>query len=159
MKTALREPTLFDPPTNTLRLDGDAACAVRALTRARYRMAQQLAAVRDASLPAAFGCSSVVQYGACELDLDPRETQALLEVGQALRTLPRIDAALREGDLSWRRAELLLRVITPSVEEAWLRAALDLPWSELRRRVEGSRRGRPPRRRTTSAGAPSRSGR
>lgn len=157
MTTALAEPTLFDPPSGALRADSDAACAARAFSHARRHLALQLAAARDASLPAAFGCSSVVQYGACELDLDPRETQALLQAGQALRSLPRIDDALVAGHLSWRRAELLLHVVTPTVERAWLEQALDLPWSALRRQVEGSRRGRPPKRlRATLAGAPSR---
>lgn len=157
MPLALREPDLFDPPCDAARTDADAASAARAFSLARHRLALQLAAVRDTSIPAAFGCSSVVQYGACELDLDPRETQALLEAGEALRSLPRINAELEEGHLSWRRAELLLQVATPAVERAWLEVALDLPWSALRQQIERSRRGRPPRRRrATSAGSLSR---
>lgn len=157
MTTVLAEPTLFDPPSGALRADSDAAFAARAFSHARRRLALQLAAAQDASLPAAFGCSSMVQYGACELDLDPRETQALLEAGQRLRSLPRTDAELVAGHLSWRRAELLMRVVTPTVEKAWLEVARDLPWSTLRQQVEGARRGRPPRRRrATSAGAPAR---
>jgi hypothetical protein len=64
-----------------------------------------------------------------------RQARERVRVGRALRALPRIEAALREGKVVYGRVREISRVATPDTEVEWLRLAQELPFSTLERQV------------------------
>lgn len=93
----------------------------------------------------ALGCSSTAHYAERHLDLPRRRTRELVSVGRALQSLRRLDEAFADGRLSWSRVLLLVRVATPTCEQAWLEQACALSCRELDLAVRRARPGDGPR--------------
>lgn len=90
------------------------------------------------------GFAGAAQFAEVRLEMSRRSALELIACGRALENLPRIDAAFRDGRLRWARVRLLVRVARPIVEEAWLIAALSMPWNQFQRAVAMGKRGRKP---------------
>ncbi|MBX3127633.1 MAG: hypothetical protein KF718_12995 [Polyangiaceae bacterium] len=95
--------------------------------RVRGRNDPELGAYAD-ELHAARGC-----FG-----LGVRQTRERLRIGFALRTLPAIERAFVDGDLSYSRVREVTRVATTETELAWLELAQRLDMRALERRVAGA---------------------
>ena len=71
----------------------------------------------------------------------PRLTHDKLRVAGALKILPQLARALREGATTWSAVRELTRVVTPETERAWLEAASGRTAHEVERLVSGHRAG------------------
>jgi Holliday junction DNA helicase RuvB len=92
-----------------------------------------------------WGHSSTIGYAQAHLDLSPRRTRELLSVGRKLRALPAIEKAFCEQAIGWTKVLILMRVVSPEHEQAWVERARELGCQELRRAVLLAKEGGPPR--------------
>ena len=102
----------------------------------------------------ALGCSSVAHYADERLGMDRDRVYKLANIGKALRSLPRLDAAVRAAQVHWSKAEILLKVISPLHEEAWVAEARKLSCRALRDLVRRSKQGAPPNKPGSGKGIP-----
>jgi 5-methylcytosine-specific restriction endonuclease McrA len=109
--------------------------ALRAVSSQRAQLAHtlchQLLTFDDLRGPAHLGFASLREYGEHALGLTAREVRECLRVGRRLRALPRLDAALEAGALSWSAARALTRVVVPETEADWLEEAKSHSMREL----------------------------
>ncbi|HET7826850.1 MAG TPA: HNH endonuclease, partial [Anaeromyxobacter sp.] len=84
------------------------------------------------------GWSSVKDYGRERLDLQDRTVQNLLRLARGLRTRPLLRAAVRSGELSIRKAEVILPVAYGDAEARWVALARDETVRALEVRVRES---------------------
>jgi hypothetical protein len=98
---------------------------------ARLLAANYLLDLAERRLFRELGYSSVMHYATRALGLAPREVWERLRMARALRELPCLTAALRDGRLSWSKAREIVRVATPETERAWLALAQRLSCREL----------------------------
>jgi hypothetical protein len=103
----------------------------RQAARARLLAADYLLDLAERRLFRELGYSSVMHYGTRALGLSPAAVWDRLRMARALRTLPAVAAALRQGQLSWCKAREVVRVATPETEQAWLERAQSLSCHEL----------------------------
>ncbi|MEZ6006928.1 MAG: hypothetical protein R3F05_04040 [Planctomycetota bacterium] len=82
------------------------------------RLAHYLAELHDGRGWQALGCSSLAHYAESVLSMDRRRAHELVQVGVALRSLPRLDNAFRRGRLTWSRSCSSWGVATPTHELA-----------------------------------------
>ncbi len=88
------------------------------------------------------GYSDVYHAARCLFGLGTHTTRERIRVGRALRSLPRIEEALRSGDISYSAAREVTRVATVEDESTWIQLARELPIRALERRVvEAAGRG------------------
>jgi len=80
-------------------------------------------------------------YARERLGLSARSLHDLARVGGALARLPRLQAALVSGALSWSQVRLLARFVGPQDEERWIAEARRLGVRALERRVRAVDRG------------------
>ncbi len=71
----------------------------------------------------------------------PRATEERLRAAQALESLPEMNRALRDGELSWSAARELTRVATPNTERDWLRATQGKTVRQVEKLVSGRNPG------------------
>ncbi len=69
------------------------------------------------------------------LGLSRRNTRERIRVGRALRTLPKIERAFLDGELSYSRVREVTRIATATTEVVWLELARTLDMRTLERRV------------------------
>jgi len=81
------------------------------------------------------GFARLADYAVERLGVSGRELQDLARVDAALRSLPRVDAALAAGRISWTKARLLARIATAEDEGRWLGVAKALSARALSREV------------------------
>ncbi|MBX3127684.1 MAG: HNH endonuclease [Polyangiaceae bacterium] len=93
--------------------------------------------VRGRSDPELGAYADELHAARCCFGLGVRQTRERLRVGFALRTLPAIERAFVEGDLSYSRVREVTRVATTETELAWLELAQRLDMRALERRVAG----------------------
>ncbi len=92
----------------------------------------------------ATGHSSTAHYAEARLGLDRRRTSELLAVGKKLLTLPAIDAAFCKEEIGWVKVLLLVPVVTPEHEDAWLARARESTCRDLALETRLARPGSPP---------------
>jgi hypothetical protein len=63
----------------------------------------------------------------------------LLSAGWRLTELGRVDAALRDGSLCWRKVRLVVAVATAATEEEWLQKAMTMTTDQLEHHVQSVR--------------------
>jgi hypothetical protein len=73
------------------------------------------------------------------IGLDPATAREKVRVARALGILPKIDAALKSGKLSYAKVRALTRVATPDTEENLLEAAMFCTGAQLERLCRGYR--------------------
>jgi DprA/Smf-like nucleotide binding protein involved in DNA uptake len=71
--------------------------------------------------------------------LGGRDTRERVRIGHALRSLPQIDRAFSDGELSYSRVREVTRIATALTEPIWLELARTLDMRTLERRVAGAR--------------------
>jgi hypothetical protein len=106
--------------------------AERSVCRYLADLADRVQARRDANLD-----PYVDEFHAarCFFGLGARETRERVRIGRALRQLPQIDRAFRDGDLSYSRVREVTRVATEPSESHWLELGRRLDMRSLERRV------------------------
>jgi hypothetical protein len=90
-----------------------------------------------------WGYSSASQFAEGRLDMARRTARELIRVGKGLRNLPILDQSFCDGELSWTKVRLLLRIVDEETELGWVAVASKLSVRELERRIVRSRKGDP----------------
>ncbi|MDJ0973540.1 MAG: AAA family ATPase [Planctomycetota bacterium] len=93
-------------------------------------------------------------YAEDRLGLDRRRVGELITVGRKLLELPAIDRAFCEQRLSWSKLVLLMRVVVPEHEAAWLERALASTVKKLKLDVKLATPGTAPRPEGSTRGLP-----
>ncbi|MBD3336009.1 MAG: DUF222 domain-containing protein [Candidatus Eisenbacteria bacterium] len=71
----------------------------------------------------AYVCITMTDYVGLILGIDPMAARERMRVARALGRLPRIEAALAEGRISYAKARAVTRVAQPETETGWLEEA------------------------------------
>jgi hypothetical protein len=121
----------FVPSLSAYAVDAVLRRNERRAARARLLAAEYLLDLAERRLFRQLGYSSVMHYGTHALGLSPRDVWDRLRVARALRELPAVAAALREGRLSWSKVREVIRVATPATEQDWITRAERLSCREL----------------------------
>src|SRR4051812_41170432 len=98
-----------------------------------------LLAAQRAGVHARLGYGSFFEYIERLFGYSPRLTHDKLRVAGALKGLPQLAQALREGAATWSSVRELTRVATPETERAWLGAASGQTAHQVERLVSGHR--------------------
>ena len=118
----LRDCDSVDP----FELDARLRSAVRALQAIDFQIGRFLRVVADVRLHHAFGFRALTDYVRERLGYSPRKTRALLALDRRLTQLPQLAAGYRDGRISFARALVLLPVIAPATESAWIARAREV---------------------------------
>ncbi|HXK19753.1 MAG TPA: HNH endonuclease signature motif containing protein, partial [Polyangiaceae bacterium] len=100
-----------------------------------------LLAAQRAGVHARLGYGSFFEYTERLFGYSPRLTHDKLRVAGALKGLPQLAQALREGAATWSSVRELTRVAIPETERAWLEAASGRTAHQVERLVSGHRAG------------------
>ncbi|HXK16931.1 MAG TPA: hypothetical protein VNG33_03985, partial [Polyangiaceae bacterium] len=100
-----------------------------------------LLVAQRAGVHARLGYGSFFEYIERLFGYSTRLTHDKLRVAGALRGLPQLAQALREGAATWSSVRELTRVAIPETERAWLEAASGRTAHEVERLVPGHRAG------------------
>ena len=111
--------------------------AADALGRNKYVLAFYLHSMEELRLFQTTGHGSTVHFAETQLDMEPRRTREFIQVGRSLWGLKEVDRAFRQGELSWSRVLLLLRVVQTETQAAWVQFARSVTCRELRDEVYG----------------------
>jgi hypothetical protein len=113
----------------------DVASRAVALARSGAPLRRALAAIAGRLVATRawerLGSARLRDYARERAGVSERQIQELAHVDEALKGLPRIEAAFLAGALSWTQARLLARVAKPEDEEAWLERASQLTARQL----------------------------
>src|SRR4051812_34335328 len=100
-----------------------------------------LLAAQRAGVHARLGYGSFFEYIERLFGYSPRLTHDKLRVAAALKDLPQLAQALRDGVATWSSVRELTRVATPETEGVWLGAASRQTAHQVERLVSGRRAG------------------
>ena len=89
----------------------------------------------------ALGYARAADYARERLGQSARWMQELAQMDARLRDLPRLEAALVSGELSWSTARLLARFVSPRDEAGWIARARGAPVRALERELRAADRG------------------
>jgi len=131
--------------------DRRVAVAVRTGDIGARALAFYLADLADRGAHQQLGFASIELYAETRYHIRPPTTRSYVATGRALRELPAIDLAFREGSLFWTQVRELVRVATPETEEEWIawgrgRSARQIA-AQVARRRKGERPTDPSKRR------------
>ena len=87
------------------------------------------------------GYASFAEYVERLFGYKRRVTEEKLRTARALESLPEVNRALRDGELSWSAARELTRVATAGTEENWLRATRGKTVRQVEKLVSGRKPG------------------
>jgi len=102
------------------------------------RLARLLLRLDEASGYLDLGFARLKDYAAERLGLSARRVHLFLSLARRLRDLPLTVAAFEAGTVSESQVRLLLRVVSPETEAAWLERAAALNVRLLEREVRGA---------------------
>ena len=108
------------------QLDARLRAAVRALQRIDFQTGRLLRLVADLRLHRTLGFRSLPDYVRERLAFSPRKARTLLALDRRLQELPALADAYRDGHLSLARALVLLPVVLPATEAAWVARAREV---------------------------------
>jgi hypothetical protein len=121
------ERLLIDVPfIDPFELDARLQASVRALQRIDFQMGRLLRLVAQLRLHRAFGFHSLTDYVRERLGCSARKTRALVALDRRLAELPDLAGVYRSGHLSFARALVLLPVVRPENEAAWVARAREV---------------------------------
>lgn len=133
----------------------DVDARLRALAQAQreadHAQGRLLLAARRLAVHAELGLGSFSEYAERLFGFSPRQLAERLRVATALEKLPRLDAAVAGGELTWSAVRELTRVADADTEQAWLAAADGRTVREVERLVANRLPGQLP----TDAESPS----
>ncbi|HYR95086.1 MAG TPA: HNH endonuclease signature motif containing protein [Candidatus Binatus sp.] len=118
------------------QLDARLRAAVHALQRIDFQTGRLLRLVLELRLHRAFGCPTFRDYVRERLGFSLRKARMLLALDRRLAALPALAAAYRDGRLSLARALVLLPVLHPDTEAAWVARAQEVTVRRLADLVE-----------------------
>jgi len=98
-------------------------------------LALRLRRLRDGRGYVRLGFARFADYARERLGLAERTAQELVRLGEALERLPVLDAALKDGRITWSAAVQVARVAGVQDEDEWVRLAERVSVRELTRRV------------------------
>jgi len=101
----------------------------------------RLLAAQRAGVHARLGYGGFFEYIERLFGYSPRLTHDKLRVAEALKGLPQLAQALRDGAVTWSSVRELTRVATPETERTWLDAARGQTAHQVERLVSGHRAG------------------
>src|SRR5207247_6062539 len=137
---ALPEPverlTLLADTADPFQLDVRLRAAVRALQCIDFQTGRLLRLVAQLRLHRAFGVHAFSDYVRERLGCSLRKARALLALDRRLAELPALAAAYRDGALSFARALVLLPIVHPDTEAAWVDRAQQVTVRRLADLVE-----------------------
>lgn len=138
----------FVPSTETTPpSDAEVELRLASLARARGPLRRTLAAVAgrvvESSAHERLGFARLRDFAVERVGHSARSIQDLAHVDGALALLPRLEAALVGGRLSWTKVRLVARVATPEDEEGWVEHAGRTTARALAREVRAIDRGAP----------------
>ncbi len=107
------------------------ASTVQTQRRCMREIAIGLSTMRRKKYYKELGYASLVEYGEQALGFRDGKTGQLATLGDRLRGLPRLDAAMVKGAVGWTTARTIARVATPDTEDAWLKRAMEISGREL----------------------------
>lgn len=110
------------------------------LSALQARIGRQLVEIADAEAWAGPGIRTIEHWASMALGLAPATTAAYLEVGRKLAVLPVLDAAVRDGRLSFDKAKAVAPVATPATQARWMALADQTTVTGLRRIVAAWRK-------------------
>jgi hypothetical protein len=122
---------LFVPSRSAYAVDLMLRRKERQAATAKLLASEYLLDLTERRLFRQLGYSSVMHYGTQALGLNPSDVWDRLRVARALRDLPAVAAALREGRVSWSKVREIIRVATPATEQEWIARAGQLSCREL----------------------------
>jgi hypothetical protein len=111
---------------NPFQIDTGLREAIRALQRIDFQTGRLLHLMADLRLHRAFGFRTLPDYVRERLGLSLRKVRALIALDRRLQELPAFAAHYRDGQLSFARALVLLPVLHPTTEAAWLARAREV---------------------------------
>jgi len=121
---------------NPFELDARLQAAVRALQRIDFQTGRLLHLVGRLRLHRALGYHSLTDYVRERLGCSARKTRALVALDRRLSELPGLAETYRAGHLSFARALVLLPIIRPENEDAWITRAREVTIRRLGDEVE-----------------------
>jgi hypothetical protein len=131
LPTELANATEFVPSLSAYAVDLVLRRHERQAAHARLLAAEYLLDLAERRLFRELGYSSVMHYGTHAVGLSPQAVWDRLRVARALRELPAVRDALRDGRLSWSKVREVIRVATPATEHEWVARAERLSCREL----------------------------
>lgn len=123
----------------SLRLHRNLVSALDRVRRAEQSAVTLFARVWREQRYRELGHATIELYATEGLGLSAGKTQQFLRLARALASLPRMQAAVRTGRLSWTKARTVAAVATPRTEARWLQIAADTSSRELETAVRKSR--------------------
>lgn len=102
-----------------------------------YEEGELLLDAQRAAVHAHLGYATFEQYIDFLLGYSPRSTFERLRVARALRELPELTRAMREGEVSWSCVRELTRVAVTETEKKWLAAAKGRTVRQVEQLVSG----------------------
>jgi hypothetical protein len=115
------------------------------LARSRGALRRELAQVAGSIVAARswerISFARLADYARERVGLSARQVQDLAHMNERLRELPRVDAALAAGRLSWTKARLVARVAAAHDEARWIDYAMRVPTRVLELEVRRVDRG------------------
>jgi hypothetical protein len=113
----------------------------RERTELEGREGSALLLAMRARVHAHLGYGSFVEYVERLFGHSPRTTMDKLRTAEALETLPELEHALAQGELTWSATRELARIATPTTEREWLAASKGKTVRDIERLVAGHERG------------------
>ncbi len=111
-------------------------------SRAEYAASKLLVRIDDHTAYAEVGpYRTLAEYADAHLDLNPRQTRELVQLGRVLPGLPQLDQAFADGTLGWTKAREIARVATADTDAEWVEAAMQVNSRQLEQMVSQSRIG------------------
>ena len=123
------------------RLHESLATAVRTSRQCMREVALGLAEMRARKLYKELGYASLAEYGEQALNFRDGKTGQLATLGDRLKGLPHLDAAMKHGAIGWTTARSIARVATPETEEEWIKRAMSVSSRELEDLICDARSG------------------
>ncbi len=102
-----------------------------------YEEATLLIAAKHWRMHERLGYASMVEYVERTLGHHAKVARERMRVADALGDLPRMAAALKQGELSWSAARELTRVAIADTEDEWLATVKGMSLREIERRTSG----------------------
>ncbi len=131
-------------PTEELHAELELANTVTSL--GRRKLARYLADMEIRGVYVETGHGDAAHYATARLGMKRRSALDYILTGRRLEELPEIDAALCEGEISWSKAKVLVRIAVQETQKDWLEYADDTNCDKLSADVaRGALGDRPPR--------------
>ncbi|MCH7797173.1 MAG: hypothetical protein IID28_01845, partial [Planctomycetes bacterium] len=124
--------------------DRRVAMAVRAGDIGARELSFYLAGLAESGGYQQLGFHSVELYAETRYHIRPPTTRSYVATGRAMRELPAIDLAFREGRLFWTQVRELVRVATPETEDEWIEWAAGRSARQIAAHVARRRKGERP---------------